>query len=89
MEASRGTKEMELDFAITEFTDLGFGFAVGEPLSSEDASCLLFDTAPCTVCFRYESKKWLQENYRQFHDVQQMEKMVPFIASETFFGKHV
>ena len=62
IEASRGTKEMELGFAITEFTDLGFGLAVGEPLSSEDASCLLFDTALCTVCFRHESKKWLQEN---------------------------
>ena len=54
MEASHGTNEMDLGFAITKFTDVGFGFAVGEPLSSEDASCLLFDVALCTLCFRFE-----------------------------------
>ena len=83
---SRGTNEVDLGVAITKFIDLGFGFAVGESLSSEDASCLLFDKALCALCFRLESKKWLQENIDKIHDVQQMEKIVSFIASETSFG---
>ena len=56
MGASRGTNEMDVGFAITKFIDLGFGFAVGEPLSCEDASCLLSDIALCPVCFRFERK---------------------------------
>ena len=35
------TNEIDLGFIVTKFIDLGIGFAVGEPLSSEDASCLL------------------------------------------------
>ena len=47
---------------VTKFIDPGCGYAVGEPLSSEGASCLLFDKELCTVGFRFKRKKWLQEN---------------------------
>ena len=67
MGASRGTNEMDVGFAITKFIDLGFGFAVGELLSSEAASCLLFDVALCTVCCSIRKKEMAVKRHRQIH----------------------
>ena len=52
-------------------------------------SCLRFDKALCTLCFRFERKKWQQENIDKFIMFQQMEKVLLFFACETSFGQNV
>ena len=37
-----------------------------------------------TLCFLFE-RKWLQEKYREIHEIQQT-KMIPVVTRETSFG---